>query len=543
MEDPLISVAALHALIYCERLFYLEEVERIRIADASVYAGRRLHAELDAEEEGTRDRRELASETLGLRGVVDVLRRRDGVLIPYEHKRGRSAGKRGAREPWPSDRVQLGAYALLVEESSGERIAEGRIRYHADAVTVKVAIDDSLRAQVRAAVDRARALRETTERPPITTNERLCVRCSLAPVCLPEEARLAEIEDEPRSRPALPAHPHRQTVHVTDPGAQVGRSGYQLVIRPRDGDETRVPIVEVGAVVLHGFAQITTQALRLCADSDVAVHWMTQTGGLIGGFAPSLASAQRHLRQFEALRDAQTRLGLARRLVRAKIEMQLRYLLRATRGSRSMEAESAARELRSMVRRAAEATDADVLLGLEGNAARAYFGVLPELLVDGLDPRLRFGGRNRRPPADRFNAVLSFGYGMLYRQVLAACVAVGLHPGVGFYHRPRSSAHPLALDLMELFRVALVDMATVAAFNRRTFDADADFAEAPGQALLSEDGRAKAIEVFERRAADEWRHDVLGASMSYVRIIELEVRLLEKEWMGEGGMFARVRLR
>ncbi len=132
---------------------------------------------------------------------------------------------------------------------------------------------------------------------------------------------------------------------------------------------------------------------------------------------------------------------------------------------------------------------------------------------------------------------------MLYRQVVAAIVGVGLHPGVGFYHRPRSSAQPLGLDLMEMFRVPIVDMTVVGALNRRTFDADADFAEAPGRVLLNDSGRAKLVEAVERRLKDEWRHDVVGYSLSYGRILELEVRLLEKEWLGEGGLFARFRIR
>jgi CRISPR-associated protein Cas1 len=132
---------------------------------------------------------------------------------------------------------------------------------------------------------------------------------------------------------------------------------------------------------------------------------------------------------------------------------------------------------------------------------------------------------------------------MLYRQVVASIVAVGLHPGVGFYHRPRSSAQPLGLDLMEMFRVPIVDMAVLAALNRRTFDADADFAETSGRVLLNERGRAKLVETIERRLQDEWRHDVVGYSLSYARIVELEVRLLEKEWLGEGGLFARLRIR
>jgi CRISPR-associated protein Cas1 len=86
-------------------------------------------------------------------------------------------------------------------------------------------------------------------------------------------------------------------------------------------------------------------------------------------------------------------------------------------------------------------------------------------------------------------------------------------------------------------------MPLVAALNRRTFEPEADFAETPGQVLLSESGRRKVIDVIERRKADSWRHDVVGYSLSYARMIELEVRLLEKEWMGEGGLFARFRLR
>lgn len=116
MDEPLLSVAGLHALVYCERLFYLEEVERIRVADERVYAGRRLHVEeVGPDEEGERRRLEFESEALGLRGAVDVLRRVDGSLLPCEHKRGKSAGKKNAREAWETDRVQVGAYALLVE--------------------------------------------------------------------------------------------------------------------------------------------------------------------------------------------------------------------------------------------------------------------------------------------------------------------------------------------------------------------------------------------------------------------------------------------
>ena len=544
MDDPLITVAGLHALAYCERLFYLEEVERLRVADAAVYAGRRLHEELNAEDEqGAWHHLELESQDLELMGSVDFVRRRDGQLIPYEHKRGRSAGRKGAREAWDTDRLQVAAYAMLVEESLGQPVVEGRVRYHADNVTVRVAIDADLREAVRGAVARARVIRSRIDRPPVAENERLCVRCSLAPVCLPEESRL---ESDPTFRPLrlLPPHHDRQVLHVSAQGARLLRSGDQLVIQAPGVSDTRVPIREVGQVVVHGLAQMTTQAIRLCAAHDVGVHWVTFGGGLVGSLAYGSESAQRHLRQFRALSDEDTRLRLARRLVVAKLENQLRFLLRSTRGqTRDEEVESQLNRLRVALRGAAHASAPNELLGHEGNGTKAYFALLPSLVVSGLDARFTLSGRNRRPPRDRVNALLSFGYGMLYREVLQAIIAVGLHPGVGFYHQPRSAAHPLALDIMELFRGPLVDMSVLAALNRRTFDADADFAETPGRVLLSETGRRKAIEIIERRKTDEWRHNVIGYSLSYARLIELEARLLEKEWTEHGGLFARMRLR
>ena len=185
--DP-IRVMALHALAYCERLFYLEEVEEIRVADERVFDGRALHESLD--EEGTLVEMTIESASLGIKGKLDALRRRDGKLIPYEHKKGRARKADGGPEPWPSDRLQLAAYAMLLEEATGEPVPEGRIRYHADKQTVRVTIDNDARASVRAAIERARELAKSTTRPPVTSNERFCVRCSLAPICLPEETRI-----------------------------------------------------------------------------------------------------------------------------------------------------------------------------------------------------------------------------------------------------------------------------------------------------------------------------------------------------------------
>lgn len=548
MDDTApIRVMALHALAYCERLFYLEEVEEIRVADERVYAGRTLHEELRRAEEtdgGEWSSIELASERLGLVGKVDALRRRDGQTIPYEHKRGRPWREGKQTLAWPSDALQIAAYAMLLEEEDGVAVTEGRVRYHADSITVRVPVDAAARDAVRQAVNRARELRATTERPPVAANDRLCIRCSLAPVCLPEEERLAEQPDWEPVR-LFPPDRELKTVHVVEPGAKVGRSGDTLKVEPRDGEKRTFPVREVGALVLHGYPQVTTQALHFCAANGIAVHWISAGGRYVCGLAADAPAVQRRIRQFQALSAPDMRLALARKLAMAKVEGALRYLLRATRGCHCRSAQENADfdVMRDCLKRMAHATSPDELRGHEGLAGRAYFNLLPGLLRSEVPDELRFAGRNRRPPKDRFNALLGFGYALLYQSVIEAILTVGLDPALGFFHTPRSASHPLVLDLMELFRTSVWDIALVGSLNRLQWNPATDFQVTGKRVWLSEEGRAKAIRLYQGRLDETWRHPVVDYSLSYARLIELEVRLLEKEWTGFPGLFAKMRLR
>jgi CRISPR-associated protein Cas1 len=553
MPQPL-RIMSLHALAYCERLFYLEEVENLRVADEHVYAGRRLHVELERlEDEDEWLRLNLESEKWGLMGKVDCVRRRDGMLIPYEHKRGRSAvSATGLPEAWASDRLQVIAYAALVEEHSGRKVSEGRIRYHASNVMVRVPIDDEALEDLTKAIARARELQDTVERPPVTENERLCVKCSLAPVCLPEEARLASLLSNPPrvelERPQLklfPADDDRRTLHVVTQGARVGRRGDRLEISAKDEPSQLHPVHEIGQVVLHGYAQISTQALRFCGQQEIGVHWVTTGGQYVGAWSSGTGSVQRRIRQYKALTDPGLCLRLAAKLADARAHGQLSFLLRASReaGRKTAEVREAISSIRKLLSPLSRAASIGSLRGYEGSIGAHYFRALPQLIVAEAGEEMKPNGRNRRPPKDRCNALLSFGYALALKDVTNAILIVGLDPALGFYHQPRSQAPPLALDLLELFRVPLVDLPVVASINRRQWDAEEDFTIAGEQVWLSDEGRRKFIRIYERRKADHWRHPVIRRSLSYSRLIELEVRLLEKEWMGEGGLFARMRLR
>ncbi len=568
MAEPL-RIMSLHALAYCERLFYLEEVEEMRVADARVFAGRRLHVEIErGEDEGEWLTLNLESERYGLTGKVDCVRRRDGQLLPYEHKRGRCARQAdGTAGVWRSDRLQVVAYAALVEEHAGREVTEGRVRYHADNVTVRVAIDEAARAGLSEAIARARELQASVERPPVAENERLCVKCSLAPVCLPEEARLAQQlriaepfpeaasqTSEAQTRNSdkapitrlFPAADSRRILHVLTQGARVGRKGEQIEVSAKDEPSKAYPAQEVGQVVLHGYSQISTQALRFCAMQEIGVHWVTTGGKYMGTWTNGVGSVQRRIRQYQALTDAGLCLRLAQQLATARARSQLSVLLRAARdeGRATETVKNSISSIRKLLGPLSRADNLDSLRGYEGNVGAQYFAALPDLVGDEAGPLMKPDGRSRRPPKDRCNALLSFGYALLHKDVMNSILVVGLEPSLGFYHQPRSQAHPLALDLLELFRVPLVDIPILASINRKQWDADEDFAVAGRQVWLSDAGKKKFFGIYERRKADQWKHPVIGYSLSYSRLIELEVRLLEKEWMpGEGGLFARMRLR
>ncbi|HPI76338.1 MAG TPA: type I-MYXAN CRISPR-associated endonuclease Cas1 [bacterium] len=544
LHDPQIRVMALHALEYCERLFYLEEVEEIRLADADVFAGRSLHLDLALENALEKSEVDLSCETLGLVGRADIIKKSNGEWIPFEHKKGASRAVDNAHHAWPPDSLQVVAYAMLLETKFGLPVSEGRIRYHRDNVTVRVAVDFDARQRVLAAAARARLLRSSPNRPPVADNDRLCLHCSLSPVCLPEEDRIARNKNWSPIR-LFPPDREGRAIHVTSHSAVIRRSNDQLTVQVKDADDLHFSSNEIDSLILHGYPQITTQALHHCAYNGIPVHWISAGGRYVAGLLAGAGSVQRRLRQFKALSSPAICIDLSRRTARAKAESQLRYMLRATapHQDRPRPCVLAANLIRACVKDMSNAASLDEIRGCEGAAARAYFDIFPELIKNRAPAEMLPDGRTRRPPQDRFNALLSFGYSLLYQSTLTAIVAVGLDPAVGYFHTPRSSAYPLVMDLMDLFRVALWDIPLLGSVNRLQWDPAADFNVTNAKVWLSASGRKKAIALYESRLEEKWKHPILDYSLSYYRTIELEVRLLEKEWAGEPGLFARGRLR
>lgn len=544
VQDTL-RVCALHAFAYCPRLFYLEEVEELYTQDAAVFAGRRLHDEIERKEGEEWQDLYLEDENLGLRGRIDVLRQRDGQTIPYEHKRGRChRDENNQPQAWESDKLQILAYSCLLEVALNTRIAEGRIRYHADNIIIHVPVDDAGRKWVREAIQQAQQLKNSPYRPAVTNNEHLCSRCSLAPVCLPEEARLAHNREWSATR-LFPQDDEREVIHILEPGTRIGRAGEQLKISRRNEPDQKLSIQQVSQVILHSFSQLSTQALHFLVANNIGIHFISGGGRYVASIDNRSGSIQRRIRQYRALIEENFCLELAQKLVICRGEGQRKFLMRGKRQGKgeSESLEKAIKQMKTVLKQVTNIDSIDSLLGIEGNLAALYFGALPSLLGSDVPEEMLFSGRNRRPPKDRFNALLSFGYSLLIKDVMNSILSVGLEPALGFYHQPRTQAPPLALDLMEVFRVPLVDMPVITSINRHQWDIQGDFEIRGQQVWLSETGRRKFIDIYERRKAETWKHPITGYSLTYRRLLELEVRLLEKEWSGESGLFGHLILR
>ena len=201
-------------------------------------------------------------------------------------------------------------------------------------------------------------------------------------------------------------------------------------------------------------------------------------------------------------------------------------------------------QLEQLARKAEDAPSIEALLGLEGSAARAYFGAFSGMLKGDARVRATFDmeGRNRRPPRDPINALLSFAYALLAKDFAVTPATVGLDPMLGFYHQPRFGRPAPALDWMEEFRPLIADSVVVSAINGGVVD-DGDFLRAAGSVALSPKGRKAMLEAYTRRMDQLVTHPVFGYRISYRRVLEVQARLLGRVLTGELSAYPAFRTR
>ena len=379
-----------------------------------------------------------------------------------------------------------------------------------------------------------------------------CFGCSLATVCQPEETLyclgrqlLAPAEESAAGiTRVLPQTDEGAVLYLQEPGSHVGKRSEHLIVR-KDGQEIqRTPIAAIRQVVVFGNVQLSTQALECLANLEVAVVYLTAYGKFVAALMPApTKNVKLRVNQFQQLSDPQKALALARAVVKAKINNQRTLLMRSLRsraldepsdyGSVRGSDEPAAQEMADLLNRLDRVCDPAVLLGTEGQAAALYFSQFERMLkADAPGREFNFKTRNRRPPRDPVNALLSFAYAMLLKNCFSALCTVGFDPYFGFFHASRHGKRSLALDLMEEFRAVIADSVVLTLINNGTLRPK-DFLVWREACQLTEEGRNRFFQAYEQRKATVVTHPVFGYKMAYGRMIEVQARMLAAHVRGD----------
>jgi CRISPR-associated protein Cas1 len=453
--------------------------------------------------------------------------------------------------------VQLAVQGIVLREN-GYRCEEGVAYYRKTGQRVRVAFDEAVMAETERAILEAWGAAEAGAIPAPLVDSPKCPGCSLVGICLPDEtwrAGAEEVEtlEEPRQLALfdVPRKPVKREVrammtprselrplYVNSQGFKLGKSGAVLQVKDKEKLVQEVRIGEICQVNLMGNVQITTQAVQALCAAEVPICYFSM-GGWFYGITMGLNTRNVFLRrsQFRMAEQEYFARAIARKLVAGKIRNQ-RTLLQRNHVEPKRQTLAAMKE---MAERAEEAGSLEELLGIEGNAARMYFGefagmMKPDEEAGGDALPFEMNGRNRRPPRDPVNAMLSLGYSVLAKDLTVACYAVGFDPYVGFYHQPRFGRPALALDLMEPFRALIVDSAVLTAVNTGMVTTR-DFVRAGGAVSLTAGGRKAFFRSYEMRMDTLVTHPLFEYRVSYRRLLEIQSRLLARVVEGEIGEY------
>jgi CRISPR-associated protein Cas1 len=582
-ENNLIPARMINEVLYCERLMYLEWVQGEWGENEFTVDGQGVHRKVNEEGKPLREASEdtsegearekdesepyiarsvwLSSEKLGITAKLDLVEVDGGAVVPVEYKRGSKPDvPEGAYLP---ELAQVCAQVLLLREH-GYTCDHGEIYYAKDRRRVPIAINDALVSRTLEAVARIRELAAEGLLPPPLDDSPKCNGCSLVGICLPDETRalasspvgvpdpaedpVFELGEDPWGlgaglehpvRRLFPARDDKVPVYVQAQGAMVRLDGERLIVQSAGESPKETRLSNTSHLALFGNVHVTTPVIRKLMERGIPLLFFSY-GGWFTGQTTSHDSKNVELRlaQYAATQDKNRCLVLARGFVASKI-LNCRTLLRRNHASPDPVALS---ELKQLARKARHADSIESLLGIEGTAARRYFAEFAGMLKGDSAGGFDLDGRNRRPPKDPINALLSFTYSLLAKEVSIAVRAVGLDGMLGFYHQPHFGRPSLALDLMEEFRPVLADSTVIGALNNGVVQ-PSDFLRAAGSVALTQPARKRLILNFERRMDQLVTHPIFDYRISYRRVLEVQARLLTRLLLGEIAHYPEFRVR
>ena len=448
---------------------------------------------------------------------------------------------------WP-DHEQECALATRLLRDQGCEVGPAHVFYRGETHTRRYTASEEQLDRIPLLLASAVETLTQPDPPPPFEDSPRCGTCSLVGLCLPDETLDMGMTGGTHRVPTRMLTPRDDALpfHVQEQGAKVGRSGETLVVTKSGKVLAEVLLKDLSQLVIHGNVFVTAQTIHLLANTGIPLVHLS-TGGWFYGITQGLSGGDVALRQrqYALTGSPEARLPFARLFVTGKIANQRSQLRRNGRDV----PEHILDAMSQLEKRASTEPDIDSLRGLEGMAAHHYFASFDRMLrprpgtwdAESL-PQLRFEHRNRRPPRDPVNALLSYAYAILAKECTVAVAGAGLDPLAGFFHAARPGRPSLALDLMEEFRPVAADSAVATALNTGMVGPDG-FQHIGEACWLSPAGRKGIIQAWENRLDQLATHPIFDYRCSLRRIIRLQARLLARMVRGDADTYIPYRIR
>lgn len=326
---------------------------------------------------------------------------------------------------------------------------------------------------------------------------------------------------------------HLNTLYITTQETYLAKDGECVAVHHDGSCKHKIPVHTLESLVLFGQVSCSPFLLGHCAEKGVTVSWLTEYGRFMASMhGPVKGNVLLRREQYRKADSPVHSAAIARFVIMGKIANCRTVLRRTARDRPSPELDSACEQLSFCLQRLQADLPLDVLRGIEGEAANIYFGVFKHL-ISNTDPAFNFSGRNRRPPLDAVNCLLSFIYTLLAHDVRGALEAVGLDPSVGFLHRDRPGRPSLALDIMEEFRPYLADRLVCTLLNRGQLKPK-DFKKTEsGAVVMNDDCRKQVLVAWQERKNEEIEHPFLQERMTVGLLWHMQARLLARYIRGD----------
>jgi CRISPR-associated protein Cas1 len=330
---------------------------------------------------------------------------------------------------------------------------------------------------------------------------------------------------------------HLNTLFVTTQGAYLSKEGETVVVKVEGEIRLRVPVHTISGIVCFGNVSCSPYLMGFCAENDVAISFLSEHGRFMARVqGPVSGNVLLRREQYRKADDPKFSAEVTKFVLTGKITNCRTVLQRALRDHSNkideQDVRSAVLRLNRLLESLNQEQSLDVLRGIEGDAAHVYFNVFDHLIVTQKEA-FHFDERNRRPPLDNVNCLLSFIYTLLMHDVRSALETVGLDPAVGFLHRDRPGRPGLALDLMEEFRPFIGDRLTLSLINLQQVQDKAFSKMDSGAVIMNDDARKKVLVAYQERKQEEILHPFLDEKVTIGTLFHIQALLMARLLRGD----------